>query len=370
MPARERSPTVPVVSNWVLYGATGYTGVLLAEAAVARGHRPLLAGRNAEKLRALGERLKLEWKAVPLEDGEGLRALLEGKGAVLHAAGPFVETSTPMADACLDRGCSYLDITGELPVFEALFARDVEAKAKQIALIPGVGFDVVPTDCLAAYVAAKLPAADTLEIALAAIGQPSAGTAKSVVGLVPGGSWVRRNGALTPQAIGKGIHTVRFSNRPAQVMPGPIADLVTAWHTTKIPNITVSLAIPGGVAKTLRVLWPFGVVGMPMVGGLLRVPAIRSRIDAAIEKRTVGPDATSREKGRSHLYAKVSAPGGAFVEAWLDVAEGYEFTRHAAISAVERVLADRPVGALSPSQAFGAEFVMGVPGTSRLDSLG
>ena len=132
------------MATWVLYGATGYTGILLSEEAARRGHRPILAGRNPEKLRALGERLGLEWKAVPLSDGLALRALVEGAGAVLHAAGPFVDTSRPMADACLEMGCSYLDITGELPVFEALFARDAEAKAKQVALIPGVGFDVVP----------------------------------------------------------------------------------------------------------------------------------------------------------------------------------------------------------------------------------
>lgn len=358
------------VSNWVLYGATGYTGVLLAEEAALRGHRPLLAGRNAEKLRALGERLKLEWKAVPLEDAEGLRALLKGAAVVLHAAGPFAQTSKPMADACLEVGCSYLDITGELPVFEALFARDAEARAKKIALIPGVGFDVVPSDCLAAHVASKLPGADTLDLALAALGQPSAGTAKSLVGILPDGGWVRRDGALVSYPLGKGIHTVRFSNREAQVVPGPIADLVTAWHSTKIPNITVSLAIPSGLARSLKVTWPLGVLGLPLVGGLLRSRSLRARIDAAIEKRTHGPDAAQRAQDGSALHARVSTKAGAFAEGWMDTSSGYEFTRHAAISAVEQVLAKRPEGALAPSQAFGADFVLGVPGTKRSDSLG
>ena len=357
------------MSPWVLYGATGYTGVLLAEEAAKRGHRPVLAGRSAEKLRALGERLHLEWKAVPLDDSAGLRALLDGAGAVLHAAGPFLQTSQPMADACLDAGCSYLDITGELPVFEALFARDMEAKEKGVALIPGVGFDVVPSDCLAAYVASKLPGADTLEIALVASGEPSAGTAKSLVGIVPGGGWVRRDGALIPYPLGKGIHTVRFTHREAQVMPGPIGDLVTAWHGTKIPNITVCVAIPSGVAKTLSATWPLGVVGLPILNALLRSKPIRSRIDAAIDKRTVGPNAENREGGRSYLYAKASTREGASAEAWMEISSGYEFTRHAAISAVEQILAKRPSGALAPAQALGADFVLGIPGTDRRDSL-
>lgn len=358
------------MSTFILYGATGYTGVLLAEEAARRGHRPLLAGRNAQKLRALGERLNLPWKAVGLEDGPGLRALLTGAGAVLHAAGPFVDTSRPMADACLDVGCSYLDITGELPVFEALFARDAEAKAKKVALIPGVGFDVVPSDCLCAFVAAKLPGAATLELALAAIGQPSAGTAKSVVGLLPNGGWVRRGGVLVAHPLGKGVHPVRFSHRELQAMPAPIADLVTAWHSTSIPDITVSLAVPGGVARSLKLLWPLGVATQPLLARLLRAPALRTRLDAAIEKRTRGPDEAGRAQGRSYLYARVSTKAGASAEGWLETAEGYDFTRHAAISAVEQVLARRPVGALSPSQAFGVDFVLGVPGTKRLDALG
>ncbi len=358
------------MSNWVLYGATGYTGVLLAEEAVRRGHRPLLAGRSEPKLRALGERLSLKWKAVALDDSAGLRALLQGAAVVLHAAGPFIQTSQPMADACLAVGCSYLDITGELPVFEALFARDAEAKAKKIALIPGVGFDVVPSDCLAAWVSSRLPGADTLDLALAMLGQPSAGTAKSLVGILPNGGKVRRGGILVPYPMGKGVHLVQFSHRSSPVVPGPIADLVTAWHSTEIPNITVSLAIPGALAKSLQALWPLGVVGLPVLSSLLRAPAIRSRIDAVIEARTRGPDAAEREKGRSYLHARVSTRAGAFAEGWLDTAEGYDFTRHAAILAVEGVIARRPVGTLAPSQAFGIDFVLEVPGTRRRDSLG
>lgn len=358
------------MSTWVLYGATGYTGVLLAEEAAARGLKPTLAGRSADKLRALGERLGLPWKAVALDDASGLRGLLEGAAAVLHAAGPFVETSHPMVDACLDVGCSYLDITGELPVFDELFARDGEAKGKGIALVPGVGFDVVPSDCLAAYAASKLPGADTLELALAAIGQPSAGTLKSVLGLLPDGGFVRRDGVLVAHALGRGVHPVRFSHRTAMVAPGPIADLVTAWHSTKIPNITVSLAVPSGVARAARLGWPLGVVGQPLVRALLGSRRVRARLDARIEARTVGPDAAGRAAGKSFVYARVSTKGGASAEAWLETAEGYQFTRHAAVSAVEAVVAQRPVGALAPSQALGIDFVLGVPGTKRLDSLG
>jgi short subunit dehydrogenase-like uncharacterized protein len=357
------------MSRWVLYGATGYTGTLLSEEAARRGLRPILAGRNPEKLRALGERLGMEWKAVSLEDSAGLRALLDGAGAVLHAAGPFLQTSQPMADACLDVGCSYLDITGELQVFEALFARDADAKAKQVALIPGVGFDVVPTDCLAAWVASRLPGAQSLEIAIAILGQPSAGTVKSLLGLLPIGGKVRRDGALVSFPIGKGVHRVRFSSRESWAVPVPIADLITAWHSTKIPNVTVSTAVPSALVGWVKVGWPLGVVGLPVLSGLLRSSWVRARIDAAVERRNVGPDAVARARNTMYVYAKAATTDGRSAEGWMETVDGYEFTKHSAISAVEQVLAKKPIGALSPSQAFGADFALGIPGTRRLERL-
>ena len=121
--------------TWMIYGANGYTGELVARLAVARGERPVLAGRNAA---AVG-------------------ALLEEVDAVAHCAGPFVWTAKPMVDACLATGTHYVDVTGEPDVFEAVLARDAEAAAAGITLLTGGGFDVVPTDCLAGLLAAELP---------------------------------------------------------------------------------------------------------------------------------------------------------------------------------------------------------------------
>src|SRR5712691_5153761 len=125
---------------WIIYGANGYTGALVAEAARARGLAPVLAGRSADKVRALAEKLGLEWRAFDLE-----RADIAGASLVLHCAGPFSQTSRPMVDACLAASAHYLDVTGEIDVFEAVFARDAEAKARGVVLLPGVGCDVVPS---------------------------------------------------------------------------------------------------------------------------------------------------------------------------------------------------------------------------------
>src|SRR5206468_369289 len=154
---------------WILYGATGFTGKLIAAEAKRRGQKPVLAGRSREKLEALDQSLGggFEIAAVSLDDAAALRQLLDGADAVLHCAGPFARTSLPMVRACLDAGASYLDITGEVTVFAQTFACDAEARARKVALISGVGLDVVPSDCLAAQVAAKAKGATSLEIALA-----------------------------------------------------------------------------------------------------------------------------------------------------------------------------------------------------------
>src|SRR5581483_1843854 len=185
--------------RWLIYGAYGYTGTLVAEEAVRRGHRPLLAGRAVEKLAPLAARLGLDDVAVGLEDQAALVRALEGVDLVFHAAGPFVHTSAPMIRACLAAGASYLDVTGEIPVFQNTFAHDAEARERGVSLISGVGFDVVPTDCLACHVAEQVPGAVELELTIAATAlQPSAGTTRTMLEELPAGGLVRRAGRLVP----------------------------------------------------------------------------------------------------------------------------------------------------------------------------
>jgi len=348
--------------SWALYGATGYTGPLISERAVARGHKPLLLGRSAEKLEALAGRHGLPYRAVPLDDGAGLRDAIRGMKAVVHAAGPFIHTSAPMVQACLDEKVSYLDITGEPDVFKAVYARDAEAKERGVALIPGVGFDVIPSNCLCAYVAAKVEQPHTLEFALAGIGTLSPGTVKSAVPLVLGGGKVFRDGRETPWPLGKGTRRVKLSTREVWAAVAPISDLYAAQRATQIPNVTAYFAVPSRFASLGRIGWPLGVVALP----LLRAVLGGGRLDATIEKRVKGGTAESRAAGHSHLWARAEGPRGS-AEAWLDCSEGYEFTGHAAVLAVERVIAHAPRGALAPAVAFGADFVLEVPGGRRTD---
>src|SRR5687768_15065969 len=152
--------------DWMIYGATGYTGALLVEEAVRRGHKPILAGRNPDKLEVLADTYNLEYMAFRLDDVSIIAEAIAEMELVFHAAGPFIYSSEPMVRACLATKTNYLDITGEIEVFERNFSYDDTARKNGIALISGAGFDVVPSDCLAVQVAQQVRGASLLETAI------------------------------------------------------------------------------------------------------------------------------------------------------------------------------------------------------------
>src|SRR5438045_96693 len=131
--AKRNQPTTDNArsESFLIYGANGYTGELIAREAVRRGLKPVIAGRNADKLAPLAKELGLQSRAFPLD-----KPRLDGIDAVLHCAGPFVHTSAPMVRACLDAGVHYLDITGEIAVFEAIMSMNDAAIHAGVTLIP------------------------------------------------------------------------------------------------------------------------------------------------------------------------------------------------------------------------------------------
>jgi short subunit dehydrogenase-like uncharacterized protein len=223
------------VSSFLLYGAYGYTGSLIARIAITQGLRPVLAGRKAAPVADLARDLGLEHRVFDLDDAAAVDQGLRGMLAVLHCAGPFNRTSKPMADACLRTAVHYLDITGEVSVFEALAARNAEAKAAGVMLLPGVGFDVVPTDCLAAQLKQRLPSATRLTLAITSLGRVSRGTATTVVENAGGGGLVRKGGVLTPVPAAWKTRSIGFGEGPVKAITIPWGDVSTAYYSTGIP---------------------------------------------------------------------------------------------------------------------------------------
>ncbi len=347
---------------WMIYGAYGFTGRLVAAEAVRRGHRPLLAGRSEEKLAPLAEELGLDWLAVSLDDVSALAQALTQVELVFHAAGPFVHSSEPMLRACLAAGTNYVDITGELPVFENTFAHDPAAIQRGIALISGAGFDVIPTDCLAEYVVNQLPNAVELEIAVAAISRASAGTAKTMLEIFPQGGWMRRDGRLVSCRWGQGARQLRFTHREHTVLPVPWGDLATAFQTTGVPNITTYMAFPKSSVRLMRWLSPLG-------RRVLGIKPLRRLFQKWAEKRMHGPDEELLHAGRAFAWARAVDAKGVEAQAWLETPEAYQFTAIAGVRCVEKVLQERPTGALTPALALGADFVLEIEGVRRFDAL-
>ncbi len=336
--------------TWMLYGANGYTGELIAELAVRRGQRPVLAGRSAAKVAPLAERLGLEHRAFDLDDAA---AALEGFDAVAHCAGPFSETSRPMVDACLASGTHYVDITGEIDVFEAVAARNAEAVTAGVVLLPGAGFDVVPTDCVAAMLAAALPGATHLDLAFTVGGGGSPGTTKTMVEGSANGGRARVDGELRNVRVGHRRRSVRFRSGTRDVGSIPWGDVSTAYRSTGIPNITTFTTMPGFTGHLQALFAP-----------LLRT-SVAQKVGKAVAHRVTGPNERLRGVTPSQVWGEASDAQGSTVSLALTTPNGYDLTADAVVRVVERLLeGDVPAGAHTPSSAFGADFVRTLDGVT------
>ena len=333
----------------MIYGANGYTGQLIAELARARGEQPVLAGRSPDKVRPLAEKLGLPWRAFALD-----APALENITLVLHCAGPFSQTSRPMVDACIAAKAHYLDITGEISVFEAVFTRDAEARAAGVVLLPGTGFDVVPSDCLAKMLHEKLPAARELELAFATRGRASQGTLKTSIESAPHGGLVRRGGKLTKVPHAWRVLTVPFADKPRVAMSVPWGDVSTAFRSTGIPDITVYMAANAAAIRAAKL--------SRLAAPLLGLAPVQAFLKKRIEARGPGPTAEERATGSAQFWGRVT-DGDRSAEATMQIPEGYGFTADAALECARRVLAGAvQPGAWTPSLAFGSGFAASLPG--------
>lgn len=348
------------MAQFLIYGANGYTGNLITREAVRRGLRPVLAGRQGRAVQLLAEELGLKHHALALDDAAALDAVLGSINVVLHCAGPFAHTWRPMAEACLRAGKHYLDITGEIEVFEGLAALDGPARRQGVLLLPGVGLDVVPSDCLAAHLKRRLPSATRLTLAIASSSRLSRGTALTVVENLPRGGMIRREGVLTKVPASWRTRVIDLGRGPEKAITMPWGDVATAWHSTGIPNIEVYLAAPTATrlaAKLLhRLRW---LVGTSLVQQFLKQRVLSG---------APGPSAEVRARGASFLWGEVTDDAGHRAVSRLRGPDGYTFTVLTALQILERVLAGHaPVGFQTPAMAFGADLVLEVEGVERTD---
>lgn len=338
--------------TWLIYGASGHTGALIAEQAQARGQRPILAGRSAARVAPLAERLGLEYRVVDLGDGSGLRAALDGVDTVAHCAGPFSVTASPMVDACLDSGTNYLDITGEIDVFESIYARHEQARAAGVVLLPGAGFDVVPTDCVAAKLVEQLPGASRLDLAFKASANLGPGTVKTALEGAGLGNRARVGGRLRSVRLGHRRIMAGFSSGPRVVTSIPWGDVSSAYRSTAIPDIVTYTIVPAGALLGR---------GQPLFAPLLRKPAVQERGKALVDRFV--PRGADMAGGGAEVWGQASDDNGNRVSLTLRTPGAIPLTAHSVVAAAGALDAGATsAGAHTPSTAFGSDFALGLEG--------
>jgi short subunit dehydrogenase-like uncharacterized protein len=349
------------MGNFLIYGSYGYTGQLIVEGALKDGLRPMLAGRNEKKLRLQAEQQGLDFRAFALNDTAKLESALQEVDAVLHCAGPFVHTFRQMAEACLRTRRHYVDISGEIPAFEALAAMDARAKEAGIMLLPGAGFDVVPSDCLAAHLKGRLPAARQFRLFLRGVGAGiSRGTAKSAVENMHRQGMIRRDGQLVQVPPAWNVRERDFGRGYTKVVSVGWGDVSTAYYSTGIPNIETYFAFPQAMINFLRFMRVIG----PLFYNRLAKGILKSSIDMFL----TGPREERRKSATAIFVGEVVGPKGERAVSRLITPEGYTCTALTTVEIMKRVLrGDLKAGFQTPSLAYGSNFIMQFEGVRRED---
>ena len=347
--------------KFLLYGSYGYTGQLIAELAVQLGMSPILAGRDAGRLKQQAQQLGLPFQAFSLEDTAALDKALSEVDLILLAAGPFQHTYQPVAAACLRTGRHYLDITGEIAVFEGLAKMDAAARQAGVMLLPGSGFDVVPSDCLAAHLKGRLPDATHLTIAIRSQGGGfSQGTALTMLEGIHLPGAVRKEGRLQSLVTGSVQRSFDFGRGPRPAVNIAWGDLSTAYWSTQIPNIETFMSFSPGINRMLGLSGSLrGLLGLKIVKGLLA---------RAVKSGPAGPSAEQRRTGRTYLYAEVRNAQGKQAAARLETPETYALTAVTSLMIAEKIMQGQmKPGFQTPSTVYGAGLILEVPTTRQVD---
>ncbi len=334
----------------LIYGAYGYTGELIATEAVDRGLDVTVAGRDGTKTRGLAAMLDTDSRVFDVEQAD---TQLDGIDIVLNCAGPFVETYKPLVDACLDTGTHYLDITGEFPVFEALAERDRDAEKAESLLLPGIGFDVVPTDCVASHLHDRLPSANELRLGFEAMGALSGGTVASIIEHGSGGGKVRRDGKIVEVPFASQQREIDFGAGMRHAVTIPWGDVATAYYTTGIENIEVYTPMSATAGRALQIASP--------ATAILEIDPIKDGLQWLAKQAFSGPSETRRNTETALIWGEVT-DGERTMTTRLRTPEPYALTVDAATTALERLqeTSSVPTGYHTPASAFDPAFVLGL----------
>jgi short subunit dehydrogenase-like uncharacterized protein len=347
----------------LIYGANGYTGQLIVNEALKQNLNFDVAGRNEENIRAMADKYNIGFKVFGMTNEVVVAQHLEGYRAVIHAAGPFIHTAKIMMKACIIAKVHYMDITGEIPVFELGAKMGSEAKSAGISIIPGCGFDVVPTDCMAAYLKSKLPTATHLQLGFATFGsRVSHGTALTMVENLGKTGAIRQDGKITPVPTAYKGQNIPFKSDKARfAMTIPWGDVSTAWYSTGIPNIETYMSTSPKNFKRMRFMDKY-------FKWLMKKDIVKNYMRKRIKNMPAGPNEEELENGYVMVWGKVWDEAGNKAEARIKSPEGYKLTALCAVEICKRVVNNESLsGFLTPSLAFGQNLLTEVTGATFED---
>lgn len=349
-------------AQFLLYGSTGFVGSHITWLARQRNLPFIIAGRDPVKIKAQAEKWNVEYRVFTLDDPVEMDRVLKEVTAVLHCAGPYLFTSKPMVEGCLRTGTHYLDLTGEIPVYTSLYAHDAEARSRGIMILPGVGFDVVPSDCLALHLKNRLPGATHLSLAYQSVGPAGLppGTANTMVAMIPYGNKIRKDGRIVTPVLRNDERLIDLGEGPVLAVQLPWGDVFMAYFSTGIPNIT-DYAV---MSDSQRKQWMLSQYIKP----LFKISAVRNYV-----RRQLKSGATPEELASTltHVWGEATDDHGNKAVSRLHGPEaGVIWTSEIALAVVQKVLnGEHRAGFQTPAKMYGADFVLEYEKVNREDLL-
>lgn len=345
----------------LIYGAYGYTGSGISRLAAEYGITPVLSGRNASKLKALADEVGYDYITLSLEDNhQNLVRVLKQFELVMHIAGPYTYTSEPMINAAIEAQTHYVDLTGENHVIQAQLDRDQEFIDAGIMVMPAVGYDVVPTDCLNFYVAKQIDKPTKLTLVMNGNytevegAATSRGTLKSGLEMLSRPIMSRQNGEMVEMGQAKVVKR-EVDGKVETLVQIPWADMMTSWVSTGVPNIETYQVqdgeLPGWVLWLSKREW-----GKNMLVWM---------IDKFSPE---GPPPEAQEKRQTQLVATASNAAGESFTAEMITPEAYLLTFHSALIIAKNILDGQwQLGFQTPAKVYGPDLALQVPGVVRRD---
>ncbi len=343
----------------LIYGANGYTGKLIVDKAINFDYDITIAGRSVKSIYEMGKEYNLPYLSFSPIEIESNPKILKEFDIMLNCAGPFSQTAKPIIDACLKSNTHYLDITGEIDIFRLGKSYHQKAIDSNVIICPGVGFDVIPTDCLASRLNESLPNADELILGFeSTAGKISPGTMATSIESLGYGGRIRKNGEILKVPLVYKSHKFDFGNGSKTMVTIPWGDVATAGYSTRIPNISVYIPMhPKQVQLLKRINW------FPW---LLRIKLIQNMLKKKVKKKINGPSIKERNNSTTYVWGQI-IKGNKVLEAQLVTSNGYDLTVDGSLAVIDYIIQNEiKSGYFTPSQLCGNDLIEKLPKSSKI----